>query len=88
MLGSFEPSLKFIEWGVNRSCPRSVCTAGQHIPGVIQLMRLRPHNFEKATLNAVVLVWYLLNLDLGSPSEKMHAHPRSHFSKLTRPSTV
>jgi hypothetical protein len=51
-------------------------------------MRLRPHNFEKATLNAVVLVWYLLNLDLGSPSEKMHAHPRSHFSNLTNSDPV
>ena len=38
------------------------------------------YGIEKATQNAVVLVWYLLNLDLGSPSEKMHAHPRSHFS--------
>jgi hypothetical protein len=34
---------------------------------------------DKASLNVVILMWYLLNIVFGSPSEKMHAHPRSHM---------
>jgi len=34
---------------------------------------------DKASLNVVILMWYLLNIVFGSPSEKMHAHPRSRI---------
>ncbi|MGD8446174.1 MAG: hypothetical protein PVI94_21925, partial [Desulfobacterales bacterium] len=63
MLSSVDPSLKLIERGVNRSCLLSAWTAGQYTPGVIIYPFLTPYYVEKATLNAVVLVWYLLNLD-------------------------
>ena len=53
---------------------QSVYTKGQ-----VVFQFLTPYFVKKATLNAVVLVWYLLNVILGSTSEKMHAHPRSHF---------
>ena len=59
-----------------------------HTRGHAVFQFLASYFVRKATLNAVVLVRYLLNVCLGSPPEKMHAHPRSQFSEFTYLDTI